>query len=107
MDNSVIVEIVENFTMAMLAIPVVLLGMWLATKRWPFYSIAVVGFVWMAYVISGAVGELCANPEVSTSVRVAAWTIPPIFFTVLNVGAIATIQGTRRGRVVEKIESGV
>ena len=91
MDNSIIVEIAENFAACLLAFPVVMLGMWLATKRWPFYSIAVVGLVWMTYVISGPVSELWVNPEVATSVKVMAWTIPSIFFTVLNVGAIFTI----------------
>ena len=99
MDNSIMVEVAEKFAMCLYALPVVMLGMWLSTKRWLFYPVAVVGFVWMAYVIFGCATEVLANPEVATSVKVMTWSIPPVFFVVLNVGAIASIQGMRRQAV--------
>ena len=72
MDNSIIVGIAENFTMVLLALPVLILGVWLSTKNWVFYSIVVAGVAWITFIISGTVCELWINPEVATSVKVTA-----------------------------------
>ena len=96
-DNSIIVEIVGNFTLALPALPVILLGMWLSTKNWSFYSIVVMGIAWIVFVVSGMVYNLCTTPEVATCVKIIAWTIPSVFFIVLNIGSIFTVQSMRRG----------
>lgn len=98
MDNSIIIDVLETFALALYAFPAIILGTWLATKSWTLYSIAIAGFAWIAFVISGPVYELWLNPEIGMALKVVAWTIPPIFFIVLNVGAIASVQAIRRGR---------
>ena len=96
MDNSIITSFIEVVVACLLAFPLIMLGMWLSSKRWFFYPIVVVGFAWMTWIIFGLVGELCMRPGVTVFVEVTAWTIPPIFFVVLNVGAVCAIQGARR-----------
>ena len=100
-DNSIIVEMVENFTLAACALPVILLGMWLSTKSWAFYILVLAGSAWMACVVSGPVYNLWLNPEIGTAMKVMAWTIPPIFFVVLNIGTIVSIRGMRIDRKVQ------
>ena len=95
MDNSIVVEAFETLARALCAFPVVILGMWLSTKSWYFYSLVVAGFAWMAFVILGPVYDLWINPEVAMSVKVMAWFTLPIFFTVLNIGTVVFVKTAR------------
>ena len=101
MSDDFIVEVVSNLSVCMVALPVVILGIWLSTKRWLFYPIAVVGFIWMTYVVSGLVSELWVTSGVSTFIKITAWTIPPIFFVGQNIGAMFFIQSMRRQATVK------
>lgn len=87
--------IIVNFTTAMWVLPVIFLGMWLCTRSWAFYLIVLMGIAWMAFVVSGPVQDLWLNPGIATHIKVMSWTIPPIFFIVLNIGTIFFIQNMR------------
>lgn len=95
MGNDILTDIAVTFAAAMYAFPVIILGMWLSTKSWCFYFLAVAGFAWMAFVISGSVYDIWLNPDVSTSVKIASWSIPPIFFVVLNIGTVVSIRNMK------------
>ena len=95
MTDSILAEMANTFILAAYALPVLCLGMWLSTKSWAFYFLVLVGSAWMAFVVSGPVYNLWVNPEIGTTVKIMAWTIPPIFFVVLNIGVIVNIKVMR------------
>lgn len=91
-----LLEIAKTLSWCLLAIPVMALGMWLSTKNWLFYSIVVAATAWIAIVISQPVHGIWMNPEITTTVKIMAWSLLPIFFVVLNIGAIFQIKAIRR-----------
>lgn len=96
MDNSILVGMVETFALALCALPVVFLGMWLSTKNWAFYTLVLGGYAWIAYVVSMPIYDLWVNPEIGTLVKIVAWSLPPALFIVLNVGTFASIKSLKR-----------
>jgi len=95
MDNSIIAGMVTNFAIAIWALPILLLGLWLSIKSWAWYPLVVIGLAWMTLIISGGVYSIVADPDIATLLKVMLWSIPPIFFIGVNLGLFMSIQAIR------------